>query len=212
MSISILALIAALATMPMNQQAEPRIETRSEVRIVTMGGADGPRRLDANEDGFVTREEFTAPLSNAFDRIDADNDGRLSSEELRSHHGDGEGGDGPMVLNMRQGEPDVRILRGHGGGHGPGDIMMFHGGPGGGDREVFVMRRGDREASGPGEHRIEIRRFGGADGHGDMDANGDGRVTEDEFLAPLRDAFQRMDADRDGVLEEGERPGPERED
>jgi hypothetical protein len=215
MSISSIALIAALAALPMGQDAEPRVETRSEVRIVNVGGPDGPGRLDADEDGFVTREEFTAPLSNAFDRIDADDDGRLSAEELRSHNGDAEGHDGPVVLEMRRGGPGVRMFGGR-GGHGPGDVMMFHGGPGGGDREVFVMRRGgpggDVEAHGPGERRIEIRRFGGPDGHGDMDANDDGRVTEDEFVAPLREAFLRMDADRDGALEDGERGGPEGED
>jgi Ca2+-binding EF-hand superfamily protein len=56
---------------------------------------------------------------------------------------------------------------------------------------------------------VEIRRFGGPGG-GDMDTNDDGRVTEDEFLAPLREAFQRMDEDRDGALDDGERPGRDR--
>ena len=208
MSISTIALIAALAAMPVGQDAEPRVETRSEVRIVTMGGPHGPGRLDADQDGFVTREEFTAPLSTAFDRMDANNDGRLSTEELSSGHGDAESRDGVSTFTLRRG--------GHGPGHGPGDIMMFHGGPGGGDREVFVMRRGgpggDMEWNGPGERRVEIRRFGGSDGHGDMDANGDGRVTEDEFLAPLREAFQRMDVDRDGALGDGDRPGSGRGD
>jgi Ca2+-binding EF-hand superfamily protein len=43
-----------------------------------------------------------------------------------------------------------------------------------------------------------------------MDTNDDGRVTEDEFLAPLREAFQRMDEDRDGALDDGERPRRDR--
>lgn len=211
MSISSLALIAALAILPSAQDDEPRVETRSEVRIITMGG-DGPGRLDADEDGFVTREEFTAPLASAFDRLDADDDGRLSTEELRSHHADGEDHDGPMILNMLRGGPRFRMF----GGHGPGDVMMFHSGSEGGDREVFIMRRGgpggDREWSGSGGGRVEIRRFGGPDGHGDMDANEDGRVTEDEFLAPLREAFQRLDADRDGALDDREGPASDRDD
>ena len=201
MSISSIALIAALAIVPSAQDAEPRVETRSEIRIVTTGG-DGPGRLDADEDSFVTREEFIAPLANAFDRLDADDDGRLSEEELRSHHADGEDHDGPVILNMLRGQPRFRMFGGH--GSGPGDVMMFHGGPDGGEREVFIMRRGgpggDMEWSGPGRGRVEIRRFGGPGGHGDMDANDDGRVTEDEFIASMREAFRRMDTDRDGAL------------
>lgn len=215
MSIASTALIAALMALPLSQDAEPRVETRSEVRIVTTGGPDGPGRLDADDDGVVTREEFIAPLSNAFDRLDADDDGRLSSEELRAHPGDGEGHDGPMVFEMRRGGPGRPMLGGP-GAHGPGDVMMFHGGLGAGSHEAFIIRRGGPGGGpgvhGPGERRVEIRRFGGPGGEGGMDANGDGRVTEDEFLAPLRDAFQRLDADRDGALEEGERPGPARED
>jgi hypothetical protein len=38
-----------------------------------------------------------------------------------------------------------------------------------------------------------------------MDADGDGRTSFDEFAKPLREAFDRMDADRSGFLEEGER-------
>jgi hypothetical protein len=63
--------------------------------------------------------------------------------------------------------------------------------------------------SGPSVSTVEVRRFGGPGG-GDMDTNDDGRVTEDEFLAPLREAFQRMDEDRDGALDDGERPRRDR--
>ncbi len=45
-----------------------------------------------------------------------------------------------------------------------------------------------------------------------MDANDDGRVTEDEFLAPLREAFQRMDADRDGAMDPREGSSVDSED
>lgn len=120
MSISTIALIAALAALPTAQDAEPRIETRSEVRIVTTGGPDGPGRIDANEDGFVTREEFTAPLSNAFVRMDADGDGRLSTEEMRSRHPQGEGHEAVSTFSVRRGGPS---------GHGPGDVMVFRDGP-----------------------------------------------------------------------------------
>ena len=43
--------------------------------------------------------------------------------------------------------------------------------------------------------------------HVGMDYDGDGRVSEEEFLAPMRDAFREMDKDGSGSLEEGERGG-----
>jgi hypothetical protein len=67
---------------------------------------------------------------------------------------------------------------------------------------VFI-RRGDGSAT-TGDPRIEwIREGEGAE----MDANGDGLITEGEFLAPMRDVFGRLDVDGSGVLEEGERGG-----
>lgn len=40
--------------------------------------------LDANGDGVVTREEFNAALKSVFDEADADRDGALSSDEVRT--------------------------------------------------------------------------------------------------------------------------------
>lgn len=240
MSISSIALLAALAASPLMQDAEPRVETQAEVHVITSGGPDGPGRLDADDDGFVTREEFTAPLATAFDRLDENDDGRLSAEEMSSGRGQGHGG--PMIFSSREGGPGIMMFGGPGGHHaGPGGRAMVFGGSDG-EENVFVFGRGgpggedgrdgvrveirrvdgsdqpraeirhfggpDGE-SGPGGPRVELRRFGGPGG-GDMDTNDDGRVTEDEFLAPLREAFQRMDEDRDGALDDGERPGHDR--
>lgn len=203
MSTLVFASLATLILTGAPQDDADRPEPRSEVRVVTFGG-ERHGRLDADEDGFVTREEFTAPMGQAFDRLDSDDDGRLSRDELTS----GAGGDheGPLIFNMRRDGP---------GQHGetPDVMRFFRGSEGRGDREVFVIRRdgagGDTRVElgrgGPGERRVEIRRFGGPEGHGEMDRDGDGRVSEDEFLEPLREAFRRMDADRDGALDHGER-------
>jgi hypothetical protein len=207
MSIAAIALFAALSAPPAPQEDGPRAESRSEIRIVTMGGPDGhgPGRLDADGDGVVTREEFSAPMATAFDRMDADHDGRLTTEELAAGHGEG-APQGHRVRVMRMGGPD-----------GPGGHpMMFGGEDEGGDAQVFMFRReGGPEGGphpgpgGPGERRVEIRRFGGPEGHASMDTNNDGKVSEEEFLAPMREAFQSMDADHDGALDDSEAPhGP----
>lgn len=198
--------------------APPEIHTR-----VMVMGPDGPGSLDKDGDGQVSREEFAAPMNDHFGRMDRDGDGRLSTDELSAGHGGG-------------GNHDVMVWSGEGGHTGPGPhrfelrrsadasgegrTMVFVGGPGGpsGEREIVI--HGPGGANGPriihapghvgprGETRVEVRTLGGeGEGPGEMDKDGDGRISEAEFTGPLRDAFARMDADRSGFIEEGERGG-----
>lgn len=113
---------------------------------------------------------------------------------------------------------EVRREGGDGGdhaGHGEGRTMVFVGGEPGADGERRIVIHGGPDGpapvwtgvhaeGGPGE-RIEIRRLGGPGGDNDLDADNDGRISEAEFTAPLREAFARMDADRSGFVEAGER-------
>ena len=192
MSILAFALLTALNGAPAQEEPAPRVETRSEIRIVRAGGADGAGTLDADGDGVVTREEFASPLGSAFDRLDKDRDGRLSREELAAG---GEGG--------------IHVFR---SGGAPGRVVMSGGGRGGAGgaqagTRVFTLRRdgsdGALSIDGPGRSQVFVRRFG-PDGAGEMDTDGDGKVSEAEFLAPMREAFQRMDADRNGFIDADE--------
>lgn len=45
-------------------------------------------RIDTNKDGFVDRAEFRAGLQGLFDRKDANKDGKLSQDELKTRRGD----------------------------------------------------------------------------------------------------------------------------
>lgn len=111
--------------------------------------AQGPERgvsrlfeADSNNDGVLTRQEFDASRATHFTRLDADNNGQLSREEMRAMRGERGG-------------------RGHrGGGH-------------------------------------QLTR---------ADANSDGSITRDEFLARPIAMFDRLDADNNGVISAAEQP------
>ena len=119
------------------------------------GGRHGIFQSDSNSDGVLTRAEFDAGRAAQFARLDADNNGQLTREEMRAGRGD---------------RGEHRGRRGH-RGRGPG-------GPGG---------------------------LEGAD------ANNDGNITREEFLARPIAMFERLDANRNGVIEASERPQrPER--
>jgi hypothetical protein len=188
-------------------------------------GSEISARLEKDGDGHITRDEFVAGLNDHFTRMDQHGDGRLSAEELTAGRG-AMAGDGRNVIMMRRpgdlGGAGVRHLelRGEAGavgahaGHGEGRTMVFTaGGPrAGGEREIIIHGGpGGRAAAlagahgegGPGE-RLRIRRMGGPGGENDLDTDGDGRISEAEFLAPLREAFARRDADGSGFIEAGE--------
>lgn len=252
-----LTLIALSAALIQDPPAPPAPPAAPEVRTHFAFVGDGPNRLDANGDGEVTREEFTAPMTDAFARIDKNGDGRISGEEMAEHHGPeghdvvmmrhpgGPEGPGPHRFQIRVPHPggegggeerDVVIMRRPGGGEGPHRFEMrvphpgaegvrverdgertmvfvgqggpgereivVHGGPGGEHPRMMRMPHGDM---GPGEHRVEVHTLGEGHGHADMDKDGDGKISEAEFVGPLREAFARIDADRSGFIEAGER-------
>ena len=202
-------------------------EVRSSVFMVN--GA-GHVALDKDGDRQISREEFAAPLNDHFVRLDKDGDGRLSTDELAAGHGGDaheimlrHGAGGPNVHHFEMRRPmsgaggDVIIQRGEGGEVSRVFRFDLGGGAAGGDHSVMLRERAD----GPGERRVihQLRRDGDTsaprvrivelDGPGgadrSLDADDDGRLSEAEFTAPLREAFARMDADRSGFVEEGER-------
>lgn len=158
-------------------------------RRVFLFGGDGHGALDKDGDGQVSREEFAAPINDHFARMDENADGRLSTGEFSAGHGAG-GPEGGRRFEMR-------LPRGgHGGEHAM--VLMGGDGPGGHGREIVI--HGPGGGGGP-------RLLHGEGGRHGLDKDGDGKVSEAEFTAPLREAFVRMDADRSGFVEAGERGG-----
>lgn len=190
-----LAAVLTLQSPPAPPPPPPPPHMRTETHVMIMGDDDGPGGLDRDGDGQISREEFAGPMNDAFVRMDTDGNGRLSPEELRAGHGPG-GPGGPG------GEREMLFRRGPAGAEG---------GPGG-EHEIFVRRMGP--GSGPmpghdadGDVRIEIQRLGDGAGGNDLDTDGDGRISEAEFLAPMRAAFARMDTDHSGSIEAAEKGG-----
>lgn len=124
--------------------------TAAGLAVAQERGPHGPFQFDANNDGVLTRQEFTTGHAARFAEMDANHDGQLARGEGRMRHHRGQDG---------------------GGGH----HMMGH-------------RRGH------GEHMERA------------DANNDGNITREEFLARPTEMFNRLDDNHDGVIQASERP------
>lgn len=112
---------------------------------------------------------------------DQDKDGAVSAAEWRAFHD-------RMFADMD---------RNHDGRLSPDEL----GPPPGAEHDVkiFHMRHGPEAPGGPGAPPPPPP-------PASLDTNNDGKVSFEEFAAPLREAFDDMDADHDGVLDEGEAP------
>lgn len=194
--------IIALSAILMQDPPAPPPAPQRETRFAFVTSGDGaPGRLDTNEDGEVTREEFSAPLNDAFAHMDRNGDGLLTGDEL------------PRMMG---GHEDMTVMR----GPAPHRFEMRRpGAPGGpeiefrreGDRTIILSDGGEpgqmileRHEGMPANRRVEAIHIGGP-GHARLDTDGDGKVSEAEFMAPLREAFTRADKDGSGFIEEGER-------
>lgn len=182
---------------------------RFEVRRENVNGEETVRVFTRGENGEMVEVEGGLDAANLPDgvrvRMMEDGDGPVRIFTR------GEGGDGEQEITIvTRGGPGGE-MRGHPMPVGDGNVMVWtsrEGGPG--ERRVEVRTTGgpggaEWHAAGPGAPRMEMHRIGGPDGPGDMDKDGDGRVTEDEFLAPMREAFRQMDADHSGAIDAGER-------
>lgn len=179
-------------------------------------------RLDANKDGFVTREEadsahqamageihtkfskrFAAgdvphPDRGAmFDKLDTNKDGMISRAEFISAKPEMHQ---RHVVVMRNGEAPVEL----GNGQAPGTPE--------GPTRVTILQDGHDPveiSSRPGEPGARTMRMQAMAMHGrmfeDADANRDGRVSLDEMTTMALKHFDAADANRDGKLSPEER-------
>jgi Ca2+-binding EF-hand superfamily protein len=169
--------------------------------------ADG-KKLDANGDGTITREEFLAFHASMFDEMDKNHDGKLSADEM---HGDmgphGEHGEHGKMIVMH-GDMGGDMQCSHEGG--PDGDMQVHVEHGDGMEMRVIVNEGGPDGHMGGEHGEHMRMMmhGGPGGHGggfdEMDKNKDGKISFDEFAAPMHEAFGHMDKNHDGFIDKAE--------
>jgi len=84
----VIAIAAALPLSALAQNGNPTSPSGSPSKApmekAAPGGAQGSSSLDANKDGFISREEAkaSATISSRFNELDKDHDGKLSAQEL----------------------------------------------------------------------------------------------------------------------------------
>ncbi|MFN3465084.1 MAG: hypothetical protein ACK4X1_13505 [Terricaulis sp.] len=79
--------------------------------VIIHGDSDSISRIDANEDGWITRAEAASAYERIFSELDTNNDDRLDSADRRD-------------VRVRVDAPNVRVFR---GGHGDDDVRVITG-------------------------------------------------------------------------------------
>ena len=181
--------------------------------------AAGPK-ADLNQDGQVSKAEFTQAAESRFYATDTNNDGFLSEEErkaqkeadLQNHqdqrfskldtNGDGllsrdemSAGNEKRKSHMEQRRAQMETRR---------KAFMerydtnLDGSLSDAERTVMKAEIGEKRGG------LKGKRRGKRAERPQMDTNGDGLVSLDEYMAISEQLFTRMDANADGVLTKGE--------
>lgn len=79
---SLLLATSAMAQEPATDAAAPAEQAAPKAEMKNKAFAE----KDKDGDGFISKEEFLANAEEKFGKIDGDNDGKLSPQELKSFH------------------------------------------------------------------------------------------------------------------------------
>lgn len=155
----------------------------------------GPMRADTNGDGVVSRSEFFNAAEARFKARDANGDRRLTGDEMKDRRGRfarlDTNDDGTLSFAEQAAGTTARFSRLDADGDGkltPEELAPRHGRRGG---PVGFAPDGDR----PGPGAMALQR---------LDTDGDGRITREEMRAQADQRFDRLDANRDGVIDQVE--------
>jgi hypothetical protein len=124
--------------------------------------------------GVVTREQFLAMHAKMFDELDLNHDGKLEPDEMEKAH---------HAMMETHGDCDPEMMR---------HMHEMHG--------MGGMEEGDMH----GKHEIAIHMIHDLHDFDRLDVNKDGKVTFEEFAAPLRKAFDAIDSKHQGFIDRDE--------
>jgi len=165
------------------------------------GGRHGIFQSDSNSDGVLTRAEFDAGRDAMFARLDADNNGALTREEMHAQRGGHRGGRGHRgggmhMLARADANNDGNITRDE---FLARPIEHFNRLDANNDGVISAAERPQRRERGEGGERHERR----ADWP-NPDTDGDGSFSRAEFSAMGANMFERLDANDDGQVTQEE--------
>lgn len=160
----------------------------SAFTLIAAGSAfaqQGDARPDPKAD--FKRTELVARMEAAFAKLDTNGDGKVTAEERKA---------------LRDARIAERFKRLDADGNGAVTLE---------EMQASHDKRPDAARMKDGERKFRPAKahghgFGARGGMlGKMDANKDGVITKEEFMAPALARFDKMDTDRDGVLTAAER-------
>ncbi|HWE46176.1 MAG TPA: EF-hand domain-containing protein [Caulobacteraceae bacterium] len=188
------ALSALVAANAWAGDPQAQVEERREVvisddphghhcHVMTMHmGSDDAMKAMHDHHGEITRDEFIAMHAKMFDDLDLNHDGKLEPDEIDKAH---------SSMMSGHDEECAKVMHDHMGMHGDMDMHGDGLGP-------------IHDDHGEGDRHVEIRMVQGAHDFDKMDANHDGRISFEEFAAPLREAFDDLDKNHDRSIDKAE--------
>ncbi len=140
----------------------------------------GQMRGDTDNDGVISRAEAQAQASTMFERLDANEDGKLDQSDRAERK------------EQRRSKMFAAL-----DGNGDGQIS----------REEFMTFQHDGKRGGPGKgHRMGQKRGkAGMEMMRRADTNNDGEVSKAEFTSAAMARFDRTDTDNNGEVSKAER-------
>jgi len=167
-------------------------------------------RLDKAGNGYITRDEVVAAAQQRFARLDANGDGKLTPDELaaaRGRHANA-AADDTARAQRRAGFAQQRFAA----------LDANHDGAVSRDEFVAAAATRFQQIDAHGNGKVTAGQIASSPQAREragriaarlvkrLDANGDGVVTQDEFLAAASKRFARLDRNGDGFIDAGELP------